>query len=100
MENNMIQAVPWIASVTCIYFVYDLRKKKANTWLIGIVLTFLRLFFFATTKQYGFLLAEVVMIFIYTKNYYEWRRDEIFKQKQKEVLIANTKYLQGKIQEI
>jgi len=55
---------------------YLTGKKKKSGWLVGLVNSALWIIYAVITNQLGFLLSALVFIWVQSKNYLQWRRDD------------------------
>lgn len=67
---------PWAIAVltSTIYFLAG--RKYWWTWLLSIAKSSIALFYFSSTKQWGFVPFDVFLIAMSIRNLYLWRKDD------------------------
>jgi hypothetical protein len=73
----MIDTVlPYILSVLTIITMVWAGRKDKNAWLLGIANQALWFMFIVRTESWGLLVLMIALLWVYSKNYLRWRREE------------------------
>ena len=72
----IIKYLPWLISIITIYSALLCGKKKASGWFIGFINQGLWLTWIITSETWGMLPMNIVLAFIFAKNYFKWVAEE------------------------
>ena len=73
MEHFITDFLPWVLSALTVYSVYLSGYKNRYSWLVGIVCQILWIIFAVTTKSWGLLPMNFIMIPLFFRNYLMWK---------------------------
>ena len=71
-----LQIWPWVlGGLTLVIYALS-GKKYWWVWLIALVKGTMALIYFTLTEQWGFVPMDILLIGIYLRNLYLWRKDD------------------------
>lgn len=72
----IIKYLPWLISIITIYSALLCGKKKASGWFIGFINQWLWLIWIFASETWGMLPMNVVLTYIFAKNFFKWKKEE------------------------
>ena len=76
IKELILTYLPWLLSLLTIYSAVLCGDKKAFGWTIGFINQGLWLTWIITSETWGMLPMNIVLAFIFAKNYFKWAAEE------------------------
>lgn len=76
IKELILTYLPWLLSLLTIYSAVLCGDKKAFGWIIGFINQGLWLTWIITSETWGMLPMNIVLAFIFAKNYFKWAAEE------------------------
>ncbi len=67
----------YLLAALALYVAWQLGRKKASAWLVGMGMQLAWIAYAVSTRQYGFIASSLTFLALNWHNYLKWRREEV-----------------------